>query len=195
MALKFPKQLVTDVDDATLFCADSLQQFIEEEYGLHSEERLKDHHNIPKLFNITIERTLEIVSAFHRSSAFGKLPPLPCAAVVLPELHRAGFEFVAITACLNEPEVVQARVNNLHETFGFKWKAVHCIGLSPSKTDALKMYSPSIWVDDLTRHANDGAQLGYRSFLINKPYNKIDAIVPGVTRVSDWYDIFAHITI
>ncbi len=182
------KLLCTDIDDTILQCADFLQQFLEEEFGLFSEHRLKDHHNIPKLFNLSQERTLEFVAAFHRSKIFGQLPPLPCAAVVLPELHRAGYEFVAITACLGEPETVQARLNNLHDAFGFEWRAVHCIGLKSTKADVLNDYPASIWVDDLAHHAEAGIEAGHQSFLIDKPYNQMD-IHPEVIRVTDWHEL------
>src|SRR6185437_8656846 len=137
----------TDVDDTILFCADTFQQFIEEEYGLVSDQRLKDHHNIPKLYGLDDDRTLEIVAAFHRSHWMDKLPPMPCASVILPELHRAGYSFVAVTACLDEHETVQARLRNLQEAFGFEWEAVHCIGLHSTKADTLNSYQASIWVD------------------------------------------------
>lgn len=180
--------ILTDVDDVLLRGADALQQFFEDEYGLISEHRLKDYHNIPKLYDISIERTLEMIAHFHRSSAFGKMVAEPHAATTLPELHRTGYRFVAITACLNEPETVQARLSNLTEVFGFEWEAVHCLGLTLCKKDALAAYPPAIWVDDLPRHTAAGAEVGHRSFLIDKPYNRQDNH-PDVTRVSGWDDL------
>ena len=181
-------KIVTDVDDTIMAAADVLQQFIEDEFGLFSSERLKNHHNIPKLFNLSFEKTLEVVTAFHRSHWMDKIPPLPCAAIVLPELYQAGYRFVAITACLNEPAVVEGRRKNLQDAFGFEWESVDCIGLNPSKEEALKRYTPSIWVDDLAHHASVGAELGYKSFLINKQYNQGDTH-SNVIRVNDWHDI------
>lgn len=179
--------ILTDVDDTILECADVLQQFLEG-HGYFSEERLKDHHDIPKLFNISMERTLELVSWFHRSGLMTCLQPEASAAVVLPELYRAGYRFVAITACLDEPEVVSNRRWNLREAFGFEWEAIHCLGLRQCKKDALNSYPASIWVDDLGRHAAAGAEAGHRSFLIDRPYNRIDNH-PDVVRVTNWNEL------
>jgi 5'(3')-deoxyribonucleotidase len=182
-------RLLVDLDDTCLASADILQAYLEGECALPpSRSRLRDTHDIVKQYGLTIEQTMALVTKFHRSHWMDKLPPLPCAATVLPELHRQGYQFVAITACLNEPEVVEARLRNLTRAFGFEWQAIHCIGLNPSKKAALEAYPPSLWVDDLAHHAIAGAEAGHRSFLIDKPYNQHHDH-PKVTRVSDWHDL------
>jgi hypothetical protein len=180
--------ILSDIDDTVMLSAAVLQRYLEDECGLTSEHRLADIHNIPKAFGIDQDETLRLITQFHRSRFMEDIPPMPCAAVVLPELHRRGYRFVAITACLNEPEVVAARQRNLKAAFGFEWEAVHCIGLSLCKKDALKLYPKSIWVDDLPHHAAAGAALGHRSFLIDKLYNQ-DVEHPDVTRVIDWHEL------
>ncbi len=180
--------ILSDLDDVALCCADSFQIFLEQEYDLVSAERLQDHHNVPKLYNVSESYALELVAAFHRSDYFGKLPAMPCAAVVLPELRRQGYKFVGITACLNEPKIVEARLQNLFDAFGFEWE-IHCVGIKASKKEALQLYPTSIWVEDLAHNASVGAEVGHRSFLINKPYNKDSELHFDVTRVNDWHDI------
>lgn len=180
--------ILTDIDDTILNCGDGLQQFLEEECGLTTTERLSDHHNISKLYNVSVEESLVLVKRFHQSSWMARLSPLPCAVVVLPELYKRGYRFVAITACLNEPETVAARKANLLNVFGFEWEAIHCLGMVPSKRETLALYQPSIWIDDLAKHAEDGADLGHRSFLIDKPYNQ-SLQNSSVIRVKDWHEI------
>lgn len=180
-------RIATDIDDTVLQCSDFLQAFLVSK-GFVIPERLRDHHNIPQLFDLDIATTLELIREFHRSPAMGQLEPEPCAAIVLPELYRQGHRFVAITACLNEPEVVKMRIKNLEEVFGFEWDAVHCIGLKTDKSDTLRAYPPSIWVEDMAHHASTGARLGYKSFLLDRPYNRIETH-SAVIRVHDWHEI------
>ena len=182
------KQILVDVDDTLLLFADTLQQFIGDEYGLYSDKRLKDHHNIQKLFGVDMPTLLELVEKIHRSKLMETVPAMECASVVLPELHREGFKFVAITACLNDKETLRMRRKNLEDVFGFEWDDIHCVGMVNSKKDALKLYEPSFWVDDLYHHTEAGFECGHKSFLIDKPYNR-DNDHPEITRVKDWYDI------
>ena len=186
------KYLLCDVDDTILNCADSLQQFIGEQYGLFSEERLKDHHNIAKLFGVEHSRAMEMVLDFHRSDYIGNMTPLDCAATVLPELYKAGYKFVAITACLNEIQTVERRRRNLNDVFGIEWEAIHCIGMVPSKRAQLEMYPASIWVDDLWHHAADGMEIGHKSFVMDRPYNRHEDH-PEITRVTNWHEIMEKI--
>ena len=116
------------------------------------------------------------------------MEPLPCALKVLPELHSIGFKFIAVTACPNEKEIEEHRKANLLNVFGFEWEAVHCVGINQSKKEILAQYEPTIWVDDLYGHAVAGAELGYRAFLIDMPYNP-GTNYPKVIRVKDWHEI------
>jgi hypothetical protein len=186
------KYLLADVDECCLRLTDELQTFLAAKgHVIHG--RLRDSYDIPKLCNLDIPETLALIREFHRSPAMGELEPEPCAAVVLPELHRMGYRFVAITACLDEPTVRERRVRNLEQAFGFRWEAVHCVGLRNNKIEALRAYPASIWAEDTYHHAVTGAQLGHRAFLLDRNYNRSDRPHPAVTRVADWYAIAEHI--
>lgn len=182
--------LIHDIDDTVLLCADAMQRYFATEHGLVIDERLRDHHNIPKLFSIDVPTTLDLIAQFQRSSHLVDMAPEPCALDVLPELYRHGYRFIAISASLEE--TAERRKQHLEETFGIPWEAVHCVGLTLCKRDALGAYPSSVWVDDLPRHTVAGAELGHRSFLLDRPYN-LDDHHPAVTRVSDWHAIARHL--
>jgi 5'(3')-deoxyribonucleotidase len=160
--------------------------------GHSISQRMRDLHNIPGLFNLTICQTLDYIREFHRSPMMGQLLPEPCAAVVLPKLYSHGYRFVAITACLDEPEVQRAREDNLRSVFGFPFEAVHCVGLGFDKTALLKHYDRSIWVEDMPMHAVAGADLGHRTYLLHRLHNA-GLNHPKVMRVRDWHDIAADL--
>jgi hypothetical protein len=179
--------ILVDLDDTVINLSDTLQEFLVTK-GFNIATRLRDHHSIPDLFNLSIPGTIELVSEFHRSPAMARLPPEPCAAIVLPALHQQGYQFVAVSACLNEPDVHAMRVRNLEDVFGFKFEAVHCLGLCADKEATLRLYPKSIWVEDIFNHAVAGTKAGHRSFLLDRPYNQ-DGQHPRVRRVRDWQEI------
>jgi hypothetical protein len=186
------KLILTDADDTVLRFSDAMQAFLATK-GFVIETRLRDHHNIPELFNLNMSDTIALIQEFHRSPGMEQLLPEPCAAIVLPELHRQGFQFVAVSACLNEPDVHARRVRNLEAAFGFKWEAVHCIGLQMDKEAILRAYPSSIWVEDVWDHALAGQRAGHRTFLLDRPYNRNNEHTK-VTRVKDWHAIAQQIT-
>lgn len=184
------KLLIHDIDDTILLCADAMQHYFATEHGLITDQRLRDHHDIPKLFSIDVPTTLDLIAQFQRSSHLVRMAPEACALTVLPDLYRAGYRFIAISASLRETS--ERRKQHLEATFGIPWEAVHCIGLTLCKREALEAYPSGVWVDDLPRHAVAGAELGHRSFLIDRPYNT-DHHHPAVTRVLDWHEIARHL--
>jgi hypothetical protein len=182
--------LIHDIDDTILSSADAMQHYFATEHGLTTELRLRDHHDIPKLYGIDVPTTIDLITQFQRSSHLVSMAPEPCALEMLPELHRQGFQFIAISASLEETSAV--RKQHLEDTFGFRWEAVHCIGLKLCKREALMMYPASVWVDDLPQHTTAGAELGHRSFLLDRLHNSGEHH-PAVTRVFDWHDIARHL--
>lgn len=184
--------LAHDIDDTVLQFSDPMQDFLASK-GLIIETRLRDHHNIPELFGLSIEDTIQLIGEFHHSPIMGKLQPEPCAAIVLPELHRRGYRFVAISACVDDPIVHALRVQNLEAAFGFQWEAVHCVGLLNEKEDMLRSYAPGIWVEDVWNHALAGHRAGHYTYLLDRPYNQVDEHIE-ITRVKDWYQIYKELT-
>ena len=131
----------------------------------------------------------EVIHDFWRSEAMKALEPEPCAAEVLPRLYAQGWRFVAITACTDEPAIVEARIANLKKAFGFDFEAVHCSGMcNGGKAEVLAQYEPAVWVEDHFHNAIAGGLLGHKTFLMDRPYNQ-DMQHGYVTRVKDWHEI------
>lgn len=182
--------ILHDIDDTVLAAGDSMQRYFADEHDLITDLRLRDHHNMPEVYSIDVPTTLDLITQFQRSPSLTDMVPEPCAQVVLPDLYRRGFRFIAISASLEETSAV--RKQHLEDTFGFRWEAVLCVGLVLCKRDALRRYPPSVWVDDLSRHAFAGAEIGHRSFMLDRLHNRDDSH-PQVTRVTDWHDIAAQL--
>ena len=177
--------ILTDIDDTILKFGDGFQEWAEAK-GLKATKRLVDSLSIQECFNISRDTTDDLVIEYSLSDAFRVLKPEPCALTVLPILNAMGYEFVAISSCVDGPVVTEHRIHNIEEVFGFSFKAVHLTGLLKPKVDILKSYEPSYWVEDNAGHAVVGADLGHTTFLLNRTYNRNIDVGPKVRRVNDW---------
>lgn len=179
--------ILTDIDDTILRFGDGFQAWAEAK-GLTAVARLRDSASIQECFNISRATTDDLVIEYSLSHSFRELEPEPCALVILPELHTMGYDFVAISSCVDGPVVTEHRIHNLEEVFGFEFKAIHLTGLLKPKVDFLKSYEASYWVEDNAGHAVVGAEMGHKTFLLDRTYNA-SLQHPLVTRVKDWHEI------
>lgn len=111
------------------------------------------------------------------------------ARSAIKRLSLMGYSFVGISACGLDPEFRAARLVNLHNELGIHFDAMFTVERQGSKKEVLSRFRPAIWVEDHPGHAIDGAELGHRVFLIDKPFNQ-GHTHPGVTRVRGWDEIF-----
>lgn len=181
------KFILTDVDDTVLEFAKCFQEW-SAKHGHFADDTIRSSGCIGSTFGLSDEATWDLIEKFYQDAAFGEITPEPCALEVIPRLHKAGYEFVAITACSDEPHVVEKRRKNLRDAFGFNWYHVHCTGVRQSKEKFLWTYEPSLWVEDNAGHAAHGADIGHHAVLLDRDYNR-DFKHQKVTRVADWREI------
>jgi hypothetical protein len=143
---------------------------------------------LDKSFDIPSEEAWKIGAEFWGSDDFLSLPPMPCAAGILPRLHAAGYEFVAITACEDTARVRQGRLKNLEAAFGFRWAGIHCT-IETGKAVILDVYDPAIWVEDHLANCLAGAAAGHRAFLLDRKHNADARRAAAYTRIQDWNEI------
>ena len=185
------RTILTDVDQVLLDWAGPFHAWAEAR-GWASLARLEDVYAPSLAFGMTPEEELAAIVAFNASGALDDQPARPCALEAVPALRRAGWDFVAITAC--GPGPARTRPARLAEAFGFAWDRVEVVGLRGSKEALLRAHlerlGPCVWVEDSPAHAVAGAEMGHRSFLVHHAYNAgLDH--PGVTRVAGWGDVLA----
>jgi hypothetical protein len=138
---------------------------------------------------INVEEMLQpFFGCFH---TMGNFPALANTVEPIQRLRERGYEFVGITACSPLDGLDKVRHENLKNLFGFDFEEVHVTGYDFSKSDVLKRYEPTIWVEDNIKHAFEGATLGHNVFLINRDYNR--GIDGPFTRVDNWLAIEDHI--
>ncbi len=183
------KIILTDVDETILNFTGPFEAWLAEQ-GYTVNGTLRDTYGIHHLIGIhDLDEITRIVGEFHDAGeTFAALEPEPHALEAMTELYLDGFRFVAITAVDDTPNIKARRIENLNRAFGFDFEDCICVGQMQPKTEALKKFSPTVWVEDNPHHAYEGSRLGHRTFLINHAFNEYfkDDLV---TRVQDWREI------
>ena len=159
---------------------------------------LQDHWHVEAWLGNELAESREMIRLFNGDPEIWPFfKPLPGVVENVQKLHSEGFQFVAITACADDRDTHLGRWKNLEEVFGYGvFDTLHCVGLAESKRTHLARYRPAYWVEDKTRHAVDGAEVGHTSFLINYMHNAREGQnIRGVTRVNNWDDIYQHIQV
>jgi hypothetical protein len=188
--------ILTDIDDTILKFADAFQKWAVEEKGYTLTQSIRDGGSIQDAIGCHRDHVDELVIEFSTNPEFfGTIPPEEDALAVIPVLHKMGHQFVAISSCVDGPEVTACRRKNLEEAFGIPWLDVHCTGLLKPKVDYLSKFQPTWWVEDNAGHAFAGAALGHKAFLLERPYNDLTTInLPDfpadLRRVKSWHNVF-----
>ena len=192
------KVILTDVDEVLFDWASPFEEWVRETYPQLRDVQgnLTDHWHVEAWLGTTLEESREMIRIFNSDPVcWQQFKPLPHVVENVHKLHDSGYKFVAITACDTDDVTWLGRWSNLNEVFGKGiFDTLHCVGLAASKRGYLARYAPTYWVEDKTRHAVDGAEVGHKSFLVNYTHNIRDGQnIPGVTRVNDWREIHDRI--
>jgi FMN phosphatase YigB (HAD superfamily) len=186
------KYLLTDVDGVLLDWLSSFKEFIVAK-GLQTRPGEPHDWKLEHWIRGATQRSItDLVIEFNETPAFGKLKPYGDALTYLKVFCSKGYKIVAITACSSEPQVAKARIDNLNNCFGSNiFTAIHCLDLGCGKADVLDLYPPSIWVEDRWEYAIAGANIGHRTFIIDRPHNQ--GTDSRITRVQDWVELYRSI--
>lgn len=178
--------ILTDIDDTILQFADGFQKWAIGK-GYEMQGHVRDMP-IETAIPCTRAEAEELIVEFSLSEDMANLEPEVCAVAVLPMLKEKGYEFVAISSCVNTDLVMDYRIRNIQKAFGFEFKEIHLVGLGESKENFLKHYDHAVWVEDNAKHSAVGASMGHRTFLLDRTYNR-NFHNDAVTRVNDWHEI------
>lgn len=185
--------ILTDIDDTVLECSGVLQKFIEENLGIKAKKPLRDTHYINNSFDLSISECDNIAKKFWDDPIFSTLEPEPCAKIVIPKLMEK-YTFIGISNCHDAPVCKEHRGNNINKHFCGAFEYIfHTWPGGKLEYLDLPEYKQSIWVEDNIKNAYIGAKLGHRTFILDRPHNRIsqnfDERIP-ITRVHNWHDIF-----
>lgn len=127
-------------------------------------------------------------------SSFGDLPPIPGAVEGVQALKDAGFQISVMSSFSDQKGPHARRMGNLDAHFGSgTFVDLYGLALGSSKYDALVRMTPSIFVDDLFKNAEEGLRAGHAPLWMKAHHNvhEFDSteVPAGMRRAWDWDEI------
>ena len=191
------KVILTDADGVILNWEYAFTCWMEQ-HGHTQVEGGNLLYNMSERFNITPSQAWQQVKIFNESAAMGFLPALRDAMYYVKRLHEEhGYVFRCITSMSLDPNAKKLRQMNLEKLFGkTAFEELVCLDTGAPKDEALAPYKDSglYWIEDKLENAECGLDLGLKPILVEHGFNMNDKLRPGITKVTNWREIYEHIT-
>lgn len=182
-------KILTDCDGVLLDWCAGFDMYMLEKYEM--ELQVPETYCIGARFGKSPEFGKEMVLEYNSTDAIGNLKPVPGAVEAIKHLNEAyGMRFDVITAFSDDPDMREARVDNLHRYFGDVFDDVHAHSFTTSKSSYLKMYDPGhIWIEDHVVNAALGQELGHKALVLTHPYNLSETVqLKAEDKITGWAD-------
>ena len=191
------KVILTDADGVILNWEYAFCCYLEQR-GHTQIENGNWEYDIAKRFDISRTQALRHVKIFNESAAMGFLPALRDAMFYVKRLHEEhGYVFRCITSMSTDVNAKKLRQMNLEKLFGkTAFEELVCLDTGAPKDEALAPYKDSglYWIEDKLENAECGLDLGLKPILVEHGFNMNDKLRPGITKVTNWKEIYEHIT-
>ena len=183
------KLLLTDVDGVLL---NWKTPFVEYVKSLSDAPLVKDAEYWDIKTWIDHPRPLELVENFNTSGALRELKSANKAKEYLEKIHEQ-YDIIAVTSVNDSARL--DREHNLKEVFGNIFMNIVCVPLGCCKGTWLARFrKDSVWIEDRPENVMVGHKLGFNSFIMDQPYNRIFDFPDDVSRVSDWAELYEILT-
>lgn len=191
------KVILTDADGVILNWEYAFCCYLEQR-GYTQIENGNWEYDIAKRFSITLDEAIAHVKVFNESAAMGFLPALRDAIFYVKRLHEEhGYVFRCITSMSTDVNAKKLRQMNLEKLFGkTAFEELVCLDTGAPKDEALAPYKDSglYWIEDKLENAECGLDLGLKPILVEHGFNMNDELRPGITKVTNWKEIYELIT-
>lgn len=183
------REVLLDVDGVLLDWFSRFPYFLKEK-GLDHEHAIRMFANnqfssLEELTGLPTEQATELSIEYQRSKYMKYLSPYKDALQVV-NLLKHKYNFIAVTAVLDDPLTLQYRTENLEFWYPGAFSKVHCVGINQSKFEVLSKYDRTVFVDDSPGHIIEAKNAGHTPIRL-----KIDAR-PCVTQsltAGNWHEL------
>jgi len=182
---------LTDIDDVVLRWIDGFKKYLSfTEYVITDEYPsawvMKNWIRNKDGSSISDESMNELILKFNHSEEFEYLELYPGIKQLLLKAYNLGYVIVGISSCTDNIDALKRRINNLENTIGKNiFHKVICLPLGKGKYEILHQFAPSIWLDDNLTNVLAGNELGHKSYLVTRPWNK-NSNENCVNRITSW---------
>lgn len=182
-------EILTDVDGVLLDWVNPFKEWMRQK---GHPIKISSSYDINEWFPSLGEKAFPLVEEFNASANMGFLPALKDSIYWVKHLHEYyGVTLNCISSMGNDRHAKTLREQNLKRLFGENViSRVTILGCGADKKEALTEYKDSkmVWLEDNIHNANVGHNLGLRSYLFNRPWNKNISGPENFTRLSGWED-------
>ena len=187
------RKIITDCDGVLVDWMSTFHEWMTNE----GHTRIGDSYELDERYDVPKETADSYLRYFNMSAEIEWLPPLRDSIKYVKKLHEEnGFTFHCITALGRNKKSHRLRERNLKRLFGDSvFSQIDCVARGRNKRPYLEKYkdTDTVWIEDSVKLAIEGHELGLRSFLINHDHNKDVDLPEGITRVSNWKEIYENI--
>lgn len=184
------KILLTDVDDVLLTFHSSFSKYLETYKGF---KKIKsDCYKFSEMYDFDPTLEINYINEFAKSYHFANLQPFGEAEKYLKKIKDNNWYIVAITAVDNDDDLLIKRKINLKCVLGNVIDEIHMIGTRKSKLNKLKEFKKTIFIDDNTKHIEEGIEANHDVLLMSRPYNTF-YYNEKVKRVNNWKEIYEYL--
>lgn len=187
------KLILCDCDGVLLAWEDHFHDYMQSQGHVRAYEHVTywQETHYPEL---TVEEARKAVYNFNTSAWMMAIPAFRDARSGVARLVEQGYRFHAITAMGTDPMAKKLRWINLEQTFGkdvFVELTTTDSYDPDAKREALTQYQNSglPWIEDSTKNALLGHELGLRSILMEHNHNR-HLVADHIERVSSWANIY-----
>lgn len=188
------KIIATDVDGVMLNWDRSFERWMAIHHNIVRNPEVTSYSCADR-YGMDEDVIWELIEEFNRCDVQGYLPPFRDSLRGVRDLVAAGYRFIAVTSFGGNETSARWRRNLLRELFGNVFDEILILPLCGDKTAALtKLVGVTdYWIEDNLKNAMTGAVLGFRTYLMDAPYNQTSEAHPNIVRVASWKEIVADI--
>lgn len=179
-----------DVDGVLANTVDKILAYRNRIYGTSYRREQVISHDMHKLWGGTVNEAIEFFHRYYDSPEYRTTQPVEGSVEAVRELTSRGHEHKAVSA---RPLVIaQSTEDFIREHYGEKtfekivltnqWSTGNS-GARMTKADVCRAEGVDVLVEDFVGYAEECAQAGVQTFLLDCPWNQSERLHSGVQRV------------
>lgn len=182
--------LISDSDGVITDFSTAFHRFMESVHGHFAHVNEPENYNFSDAYPQHPAPWQHIKEFINNTEFFGNMGLYPDAVSAIKSLHSAGVRVRIITSVGDSEEVKRARLNVYDREISAYIDDVTFLPLASSKSDSLRKYDSSFFLDDLAKECHGALESDHKPFLFHRRYNALDPLEKSVTRLkSGWVDL------
>ncbi|APD91947.1 hypothetical protein BM525_18875 (plasmid) [Alteromonas mediterranea] len=179
--------LISDSDGVITDFSSAFHSYMHDVLGLKpiaNEPRSFDYSDVYPSYDSPAKHIKDFIN---NPDYFGDIGIYPEALIALKKLHSAGVRITIVTSIGDSPDVMRARLDLYNRELTGVVDDVIFLPFCSEKSETLKTFSRSIFIDDLIGECVSATANGHDAFLFPRNYNRYASPSTGIkTLVNNW---------